>query len=553
MSGIEDGIAARQGRPLQAVLGKEIGAWQPVELKVTQRHDLIDLWTTLMSDVYVHYSQKRAMYGFDPVRALAALRRQIPYLDSAGFLRELMLLINRLRDQHTQLYISAADRSLSGYVAVLPFLIEVCGTYLAPTYLVTKITDDLDDEAFTVGARVTTWNAVPFDRAIARYAETLTGGRPDARRARALEALTQRPLEYLPPPDEQWVDIGYRSPGDRDDAPDRTIRFEWRVVEPGEALTSENLLAARARKGINATSEAARRARKLLFATELWARDRAPTTPAAKSGDWLATTQPDAVSARKVDTAQGSFGYLRLWTFDIPNTDTFVDEVERLVKKLPRNGLIIDLRSNPGGYIDTAESLLQLFTAEPVQPSRFACRATEALAVLAEADGNGPELADWAESTRAALDLGEEYSQHLPISDPGGVNRIKWTYPGPVVAIVDANTFSCGDLFTAGIADHQIGTIIAVGEATGAGGANVWDSDTIEYAYHAAGRPLPALPPGISYSIAVRRMTRTGPNNGQAIEDVGVRGDEHYTMTENDLLNGNADLANYCAKLLANT
>ena len=49
-----------------------------------------------------------------------ALRRQIPYLDSAGFLRELTLVINRLRDQHTQLYVNAADQSLTPYVAALP-------------------------------------------------------------------------------------------------------------------------------------------------------------------------------------------------------------------------------------------------------------------------------------------------------------------------------------------------------------------------------------------------------------------------------------------------
>ena len=233
-------------------------------------------------------------------------------------------------------------------------------------------------------------------------------------------------------------------------------------------------------------------------------------------------------------------------------TDQYVNEVQRLLKRLSKAGLIIDLRANPGGYIDTAESLLQLFS-DHVQPARFACRATDALAQLAEADGNGPELADWADSIRTALNLGEEYSQHVPISDPDALNRIAWTYPGPVVAIVDANTFSCGDLFSAGIADHGIGTIIAVGEATGAGGANVWDSDSIAYAYHAARRPLPPLPPGISYSISVRRMTRTGPNDGRAIEDIGVSGDEHYTMTRNDLLEDNIDLATYCGKLLAHT
>ena len=150
-------------------------------------------------------------------------------------------------------------------------------------------------------------------------------------------------------------------------------------------------------------------------------------------------------------------------------------------------GLIIDLRSNPGGVIDTAERLLQLFTREPIQPIRFALRATPAMAELADADGNGADLADWAGSVNTALDLGEEFSQHLPISDPESCNRHPQAYRGPVVAVVNASTFSCGDMFAAGIADHEIGQIVAIGEATGAGGANVWTSDDIEYAYHARG------------------------------------------------------------------
>ena len=43
-----------------------MATWQPANLSVTQRHDLIDVWITMFTDVYVHYTQKRALYGFDP-------------------------------------------------------------------------------------------------------------------------------------------------------------------------------------------------------------------------------------------------------------------------------------------------------------------------------------------------------------------------------------------------------------------------------------------------------------------------------------------------------
>ena len=172
------------------------------------------------------------------------------------------------------------------------------------------------------------------------------------------------------------------------------------------------------------------------------------------------------------------------------------------------------------------------------------------MASLADADANGPDLADWAPSTATALTLGEAYSQLIPISDKDACNDTGQRYRGPVVAVVDANTFSCGDLFSAGIVDHNIGQIVAVGDATGAGGANVWTNDDLAFAYRAAGLQFPRLPDGISFSVSVRRMVRTGNSLGAAIEDVGIPGHETYTMTRNDLLNGNVDLADFCGNLL---
>jgi Peptidase family S41 len=544
---------AQHGRPLRQVPGvPQEPSELPVELTVSQRHDLIDLWCQLITDVYVHYEQKKALYGYDPVRALLALRRQIPYLDSAGFLRELTLVINRLRDQHTQLYLPGSDPRRTPYVATLPFLVEVYGEYRTPTYVVTKVSDSVEDESFVPGVRVTTWNGIRFSRAVDLYADTLTGGRPDARRARALETMTQRTLAFLPQPEELWLDIGYRNPT-TGDGPDGTIRFEWRAVDPSTALTAPDIVELRTRRAVEATSETARRARKLLFQPELWQHERTRRERVAKAAAWMQTAFPDAISARKLPTSHGIIGYLRLWTFDVDHSDQFLDELNRVLRAMPRKGLIIDLRSNPGGVIEVAERLLQLFTTKVIQPVRFALRATPAIVALAEADGNGADLADWAASVRTAMDLGEEYSQHLPISDPDRCNGHPVAYRGPVVAVVNANTFSSGDIFATGIADHGIGQIVSIGEGTGAGGANVWTNDDIEYAYHVAGLPLPPRPPEIGYSLSVRRVARSGSAAGLAIEDIGVPGEEHYTMTERDVLNDNEDLTEFCAQLLTAT
>src|SRR5690606_665433 len=52
------------------------------------------------------------------------------------------------------------------------------------------------------------------------------------------------------------------------------------------------------------------------------------------------------------------YGYLRIFTFNVPDADVFIDEFVRLVRLLPDRGLIIDIRGNGGGLITAAEGLL---------------------------------------------------------------------------------------------------------------------------------------------------------------------------------------------------
>ena len=86
--------------------------------------------------------------------------------------------------------------------------------------------DSFRRSRFEPGVTLEFWNGVPFARAVDIHADTETGGRPDARQARALDSLTFRSLEYGPPPDEHWVDISYVDLKKKR----REIRVPWRVV-----------------------------------------------------------------------------------------------------------------------------------------------------------------------------------------------------------------------------------------------------------------------------------------------------------------------------------
>jgi len=98
---------------------------------------------------------------------------------------------------------------------------------------------------------------------------------------------------------------------------------------------------------------------------------------------------------------------------------------------------------------------------------------------MAQSPFNRLELAAWTDSLEDAIATGEQYSQPLALTDPAWCNDTGRHYPGPVVTVADANTYSSGDLFAAGFLDNRIGPLVTVGQATGAGGANVWTDSAL--------------------------------------------------------------------------
>jgi Peptidase family S41 len=527
------------------------------------RENIVDHFLLLIEGAYVHLPQKRATYGHDPVQRLRLLRQRIENIDNQTFHNEMVKIATDLRDAHTR-YVG--PQRLDGYVAVLPFLLEAFGSTDRTRFIASKVVPfDTEQQAlfkqtgFRDGVEVTYWNGTPIRRAVDLHADLETGGRADARLARAVESMTIRSMRYGQVPDEHWVTVTFKSVND---AAEHDVRIDWRLAHLGKLGTepqSAGLHGLGPRLyGGNPAAEATRRARTLLFATDVWDRiergvtqsvaGRAPATP---EGDWIAGRFETNVAARRVTTDAGVFGHLRLWSFDVSDDGAFIDEVIELLLHLPRNGLIIDLRGNPGGLIWAAERLLQLFTPNSITPTIFSMVATPLGRLLADAPQNRRELSPWRGSLFDAVRSGEVYTRGAPLTPPHRCNDIGQQYPGPVVAIVDATTYSAGDLFAAGFVDNRLGTLVSIGKGTAGGGANVWFSDQLVEALQGIRPALPALPIGVGFSVAFRRATRVGSVAGLGIEDVGVLGHIDRSLSYDDLVKHNVDLMNFCGKLLA--
>ena len=518
---------------------------------------LINQALVLIDDLYAHLPLKRAMHAVDPVQRLKLLRRRIHGVSERSFHNEMISTFVSIRDLHTNYLLPQpyADKT-----AFLPFLIEEFFDGDEHHYIVSKLIAGFTHETFVRGVELTHWSGVPIDLAVANNAEREAGSNEPARHVRGLDRMTIRPMRMSLPPDEEWVVVSYT---DGDD--EFELRLPWQVFSPdpdpqATAIESQGanraLLAA---QGVDLLTEMTNRSRKILFARNAMEEERkaedlrspgelTPEIVQEALGD--VSTMPDVFQFKTVDTPSGQFGYLRIRTFR-PGPEEFIPELIRIIELLPQNGLIIDVRGNGGGTIMSGERMLQLFTPNRVTAERMQFINTDQTLSLSKTDEFEGFLRPWQASIELSLFTGAVYSQGFPIEDPTLTNAIGQKYQGPVVLVTDARCYSTTDIFAAGFQDNNIGEILGVDENTGAGGANVFTHDLLDFLLSGPGSPIKPLPNGAGMRVAIRRSTRVGDKAGLPVEDVGVTPDRTHKITRNDLLNDNEDLINEVSAILA--
>jgi hypothetical protein len=537
-------------------------------LTVEERQLIIDQALILIEQFYVHLPLKRAMHAADPVQRLKLLRYRLDRMpEERRFHDEMISIFRSLRDLHTRFLLPAP---FAGMTAGLPLRIEEFFEDGERQYLVTEVTPGfIADPQFERGVVITHWNGIPMDRAVELNADRQAGSNPDARHARGVDTMAARDMGLSAPPDEDWVVLNYVATDGRKGE----IRVEWLVSAPDLSPTAVDADSAEdpfsRALGIDIQTERIRRARKMLFAPEDMELERQVTQTfeargGLKPGEAVpepgmanVSTFPDKLQFRTVSTPHGEFGYIRIRSFDVgraglDEVDAFVAEVVRIVRLLPQNGLIVDVRGNGGGTIMAGERLLQIFTPKRIEPERLHFINTPLTVQLSMSD---PGLEVWRKSIKQAIETGSAFSDGFPFStdEPENCNRLGQQYYGPVVLIIDGLCYSTTDIFAAGWQDHDIGPILGTDGNTGAGGANVWTHELLRRFLHGPDSPIRPLPKGSAMRVAIRRTTRVGPRTGEPLEDLGVKPDPDkiHRMTRNDLLNANVDLIARAASILA--
>lgn len=544
-----------------------------MKLTRQEKETIVEQAILLIDQFYAHLPYKRARYATDPVQRLRLIHAQLDHQSDLAFHEQMIQVFMRLRDAHT---FYGLPRPFRGAFAFLPFRMECFHDKSGHRrFLVTSVLEGFDHARFALNAEIVCWNGMPVERAIEREADLEPGGNPASRFVRGMKRLTKRSLAFSLPPDESYAVLQYL-PGTRGTE-------QYSIVLPWYVATECLPVAHRAGSASSLNESLSELAN---LSKMLWHRKQR-VQEASVAGDprhqsiyphvfefqySSGTIQSDGVNPASLhDPAYPDqrFGYIRISAFDIDpsyenDSGRFVAEFIRILDIMRAeapDGLILDVRSNPGGEIDAAERILQLLTPSEIQPAKFHfinSRMTQHIASnLREGtskdpmDANHREWLPWADDLRASVSSGHVVTPGKPLTGFDQANDTGQRYQSPVMLIVDALSYSATDLFAAGFQDHQIGPIIGVDDNTGGGGANRWLHE--ELLLKLAGFsevPLKKLPGGAQLGLAIRRSTRVGSNAGGVVEDLGVRCDVKYRITRNDLIHHDSDLIQFACHQL---
>lgn len=564
---------------------------------------LIDQTMIVLSELYAHRPLKKTRRPADAVHRLKILRGRLDTLDHQAFHEEFMLALKSLCDSHTAY---RPPPPFADLVAFLPFMVEACYDEAGERQFVVSATlDGFDHPTFRPGVEITSWNGIPMQRAVRRNAERENGSNPAAQMALGLLYITVRWLGCSLPPDGAWVIVGYEA-----DDQHHEIRMPWRLLRlkglpeftiglqavwlfdeqsdqdeslddpAGETdetddppLEEEDRLAVNQRTAIeNLTRRRLFRHDKVVDEESARASDQqhlAETIRLAAQGvrgaalnanrpDPLRSALPRQLEARIEKRGDVEYGYIRIRAF-LDHYKRFVPEFRRLLGQMPHSGLIIDIRDNPGGEIQSAESLLQLLTPKTVTPEPFQFVSSRLTKQLTHPqDGIGFAALRWRRRLQeiwgGSIDMaratGGLYSAGAPLTSPTIANRIGQEYYGPVVLITSAGSYSSADIFAAGFQDHEIGPVIGVDPTTGAGGGNVWRHLRLTQRASDLAPEVRQLPQGTQLRFAVRRCLRVGKNAGEPVEELGVVADHWHRPTYRDLTESNRDLLDFAIQRL---
>lgn len=526
---------------------------------VQAKFDFIDAVKLVYTNLNPHRFLHENFLKVDFPAALDAIN-PTEEMTNVEFYDKMINAFQMMDDKHS---IFLVPPPLNSSVALLGFSVKKFyeGNSTERKYLVDDVIPGVfSDSSFGVGSELVSIDDVPIDDHILAAGKDSYGSNEAAQIDTAISTLTFRILLGQRIPVNTSVDIVYLTPN----RTQTSITLPWKYVTlPEDDLRGNNITGqvhpsayetlSHSRDRATFTDEDKRKlfepvlAQPLDVSTRIVVEGRVPIK--------VNSEFEDNFSAEIILTKSGPIGRFVIPDFGAEVTLELALEIARILRLMPKVGLIMDLRANGGGRPNYVKLLAESLVAETVASNPTVLRATGPIAAVlsnfavnsTESDEELLPLFQYSSAVNTALAIGEPFSgPSASLYDARFAERFApRAYFGPVVTLVDGLCYSGGDLFTSLQKDYGFSTVVGVSDNVGAGGAT-----TVPYS--ALSDEFPEFFPevAVGFTTAFARFYRSGTSAGGIIENFGVEPDVRYFTTRNDALKDDCDLYEFLGKIL---
>ncbi|MBC7420067.1 MAG: hypothetical protein H7328_05000 [Bdellovibrio sp.] len=530
-----------------------------------EKHIITSQAMILLKDLYVNRALKEKEFQQRPIPLLESISELAPQMSDYEFHLQMSQLFVNQRDGHVDYYLPAP---FGCYETYIPLDFTTARDYISKKQVVAissieksqqllKLIPELND--LQVGDVIEFYDGLnPFEAAL-RTKSFNRGSNSSAQMRWGLSLLNFRNhARQILIPEKDYVQLNIRQRSGK------TINLiiPWLVALDHECVDKSDSknkeTSAKTSNGLNSGMDEDQhrmnkrfrpydRKRVVQQPGKIW-NDTEVLSANADLSNLISTAEP-SIKYKVIHNASGTFGYLYIEKF---TTDQLSEKNSRqLIRDLltgafsQTEGLVLDLRSNPGGNIDYAESLVQFFTANNVEPNGFRLLTTE----LNQSVLEGFDEFDFLKAWKKAVDLGKSMTEGIGITSAKFANSDGQFYFKPVIVLNNAKCFSACDMFSAAMQDSGAALIWGEDTRTGGGGGNVI-RQTYFRGGHQKENPFVELPHGQDMRIAWRQAVRAGKSKGLLIENRGVEADVFETINLDDIIHYDQFLMNRLSQRL---
>lgn len=342
-------------------------------LSLAEKRAAIDISAQVFQEINVNVQIYKSLYSFDIASALRgfAQDKRLSKLSNVQFHQSMATIFRQAHDLHC---VYAPPPPFPRIISTLKFKVSIFYTSRQNDasekprrrYMVSDLSPS-NNSTLRLGAEILSWNGIPVDRAVRALGCLSYGSNDAARIARGVDLLTFRSFVADPIPKYEPVQIVFRLRGVK-----KAISMPWSYgdLEASLGATPEMQILSRMHqsnqifplgRGIGRSSDP-----NVIGESVETFNSSVRTIGKSRITIPLKPEVADFFTAEIIKTKSGRIGRIVLPSFAAAGDTlkSILKEMARVLKLMPRKGLIMDVRGNVGGSPEYVRAVAELYIGQ---------------------------------------------------------------------------------------------------------------------------------------------------------------------------------------------